>query len=183
MRIYIKSKPNFLMIRIPIKKNPYLIIPLLTMIILWIPFLFNFTEKSLITNILTTKLIWLTVLSIWFILGAIGFTFLIWILFGYEEILIKNDFLVTSKPLIFYVRNSFYDKSTISGIRLDKEVYNARKNGVWQEKTRNVIRMETPNKTVSFARGIETLEGEAILINLATSGIFEQNQFHVEHKA
>ena len=38
MSIYIKKRQDSLTIRIPVKKNPYLIIPILILVSLWVPF-------------------------------------------------------------------------------------------------------------------------------------------------
>lgn len=183
MSIYIKKRADRLTIRIPVKKNPYLIIPLLGLVGVWIPFLLFFVEKSLTINDFKFHLFWTVGLSSWFILGTLGISVLIWLLFGYEEIKIHGELVLISKPLIFYVRNNFYEKSTMKEIRLDKEIFKARKDGEWQEKTRNIIRIETPGKTVSFARGIESHDGETIIINLASSGLLNQNQFQIIQKA
>ena len=183
MSIYIKKRQDSLTIRIPVKKNPYLIIPILILVSLWVPFLLLLVRKSLINNDFITHLFWVIGLSSWFFIGTFGVTLLIWMLFGYEEIKIQKDKVIVSKPLVFYVRNNFYDTSSIKEIRLDKEVYKARKNNMWQEMTRNIIRMDTPGKTVGFARGIASHDGETIIINMASCELLNQKQFQIIHKA
>ena len=78
MSIYIKKRQDSLTIRIPVKKNPYLIIPILILVSLWVPFLLLLVRKSLINNDFITHLFWVIGLSSWFFIGTVGVTLLIW---------------------------------------------------------------------------------------------------------
>ncbi|HPN18259.1 MAG TPA: hypothetical protein PK546_01895, partial [Chitinophagales bacterium] len=106
----------------------------------------------------------------------------VWLFFGRERILINHEYLITDKPLVFFYRRNFYDVAGISNIRTDIEVYKANRNGSWVDETRTVIKFDTVNKLVTFARGISKEEAEFILLQLAKSSYLKKEQFAVEQK-
>jgi hypothetical protein len=89
--------------------------------------------------------------------------------------------LVTEKPLIFFYRRNIYPIQDISKLRIDQEVYKVNRNGNWLERKRTVLKFETPNKQVVFARNISESDAEFILLTLAKCGYLQQEQFAVIH--
>lgn len=182
MAAKIQKKENSLRIRIPVKKNPYVIIPMLLLCILWIPSLGYFVSKSLIMNDLIIRIVWLFLLVATIASGAILLTILFWMLFGHEEIYINKTDFVTMKPLVFYVRNNYYKTTEIKNLRIDKESYKKKINNEWKEDFRTIISFSVPEKQVIFGRGIDIHDAELILINLASSSFLDDRQFYTIHK-
>jgi hypothetical protein len=121
-------------------------------------------------------------ISGWFSLGMAGASFFIWLFFGRERIIVTPDFLITDKPLVFFYRRNFYNLTSISNIRIDKELYKANRNGQWIDESRTVIKFDTSEKLVTLARGVNKTEAEAIVLELAKSAFFKKEQFAVDHK-
>ena len=112
-----------------------------------------------------------------------GWSFCLYLaFFGRERIIVSKEFIVTDKPLVFFYRRNFYDIETISNIHIDKELFKINRNGEWKDEQRTVIKFDTPEKQVTFARGIDNTEAEKILLEMAKSTFLLKTQFAVEQK-
>lgn len=183
MAAKIQKGANSLRIRIPVKKNPYVIIPMILLCLFWVPSLAFFVSKSLLMNDFLIRIFWLSLLVITIASGTALLTILFWMLFGHEEIYITEQDFITMKPLVFYVRNNRYHTREIKDFRVDKESYKKMVNGEWKEDFRTIISFSVPEKQVIFGRGIDMHDAELILINLASSGFLTDQQFYTVHKS
>lgn len=166
-----------LVIKIPVRKNPYVYVPLLLATMGWIVGLWLLLEfLSHIDRKIVDYLLWLIVLS-WTALGLAGSASLFWIFFGFEQIVLNKEMLTTRKPLILYNRFNIYSAPSITRLRLDEEVYRARRNGEWQDVARPVIRFSTPEKEVTIGRGSSAAALDKILLAMAASGYLRKEQF------
>jgi hypothetical protein len=181
-RIKFFTKSKLLEIRIPTKKNTTALIAMVFATMLWV-----FTLLVLVRVTLSLHYFWykaglILAISGWFSLGMAGASFFIWLFFGRERIIVTPDFLITDKPLVFFYRRNFYNLTSISNIRIDKELYKANRNGQWIDESRTVIKFDTSEKLVTLARGVNKTEAEAIVLELAKSAFFKKEQFAVDHK-
>jgi hypothetical protein len=175
--VIINKGRHGLTIKIPVRKNPYVYVPLLLATFGWIFGLWVLLEfLSHADRRILDYLLWLIVLS-WTALGMAGCAALFWIFFGSEQLILDEELLTTRKPLILYNRFNIYPVSSISGFRLDQEVYRARRNGNWVDISRPVIKFNTPEKEVTIGRGSSSAVLEKILLALAASGKLNKKQF------
>jgi hypothetical protein len=182
-RIKVFHRKRFLEIRIPIKKNSTALITMIAASLAWIfalCILVDFTLRHL--DRFWFKAAMIIIILGWFALGMAGASFFIWLFFGRERILVNSEFFITDKPLVFFYRRNFYDTAGISNLRTDVEIYQANRGGVWIDKQRTVIKFDTAEKNVTFARGIEKGEAEFILMQLAASSYLDHAQFAETHK-
>lgn len=181
-RVKVFSKKNLLEIRIPLKKNTTALIAMIFATLVWIFALFVLVRLVLHFHYFWYKAGLILAILGWFALGMAGASFFVWLFFGRERILLNEEFFITDKPLVFFYRRNFYNVTEISGIRTDIEIYKANRNGNWTDEQRTVIKFETLNKHVTFARGIAKEEAEFILLQLAKSGYLKKEQFAALHK-
>ncbi len=180
--IRVLRKKDFLEIRIPLKKNTTALIALIAATIAWIIALFIVIRITLIVHNFWIKAGLILAIGAWFALGMAGASAFIWLFFGRERIIVSKEFIVTDKPLVFFYRRNFYDIETISNIHIDKELFKINRNGEWKDEQRTVIKFDTPEKQVTFARGIDKFEAENILLEMAKSTFLLKTQFAVEQK-
>ncbi len=181
-RIRIRQKKDLLEIRIPLKKNPMLLLLMLMATAAWCFALF-----ISISVVLADHSFWIRagiLLSIggWFVIGMAGASVFMWMFFGRERIVITGDYFITDKPLIFFYRRSFYDNKDIRNMRSDIEIFKVHRNNQWKDEQRIVLKFDTPDKTAIFARGIDAPQAEYILLAIARSGYLQPGQFATEHK-
>ncbi|HUM50431.1 MAG TPA: hypothetical protein PK431_01400 [Chitinophagales bacterium] len=180
--IRVLRKKDFLEIRIPLKKNTTALIALIAATIAWIIALFIVIRITLIVHHFWIKAGLILAIGAWFALGMAGASAFIWLFFGRERIIVSKEFLVTDKPLVFFYRRNFYDIETISNIHIDIELFKINRNGEWKDEQRTVIKFDTPEKQVTFARGVDKVEAENILLEMAKSSFLSKTQFAVEQK-
>ena len=181
-RVKVFSKKDLLEIRIPLKKNTKALIAMIFATLTWIVLLFIFVRLTLSVHYFWYKAGLILAILSWFALGMVGASFFVWLFFGRERILINKEFFITDKPLVFFYRRNFYNVTEISNLRTDIEIYKANRNGNWTDEKRTVIKFETLNKQVTFARGIAEVEAEFILLQLAKSVYLKNEQFAELHK-
>ncbi len=177
-RVKVFNKSRYLEIRIPLKKNTTAVIVMIAATIAWIIALFilvGVTRK--LDHHFWLKAGMIIAIAGWFALGMGGASFFIWLFFGRERILVSNEFFITDKPLIFFYRRNFYDVHEISNLRTDVELYQANRSGNWVDEQRTVIKFDTAEKPVTFARGITKEEAEFILLQIAKSSYLASAQF------
>ncbi len=176
-RVKVFNKKNLLEIRIPLKKNTTALIAMILASLIWIFALYLLVRVTLHFSYFWYKAGLILSILGWFLLGMAGASFFVWLFFGRERILINKEYFITDKPLVFFYRRNFYDANTIANIRTDIEIYQANRNGIWIDEPRTVIKFDTPNKFVTFARGIAKDEAEYILLELAKSSYLKKEQF------
>ncbi len=181
-RLKVISKKNLLEIRIPLKKNTTALIAMILATLAWIFVLFVLVRVTLHLQYFWYKAGLILAIAGWFALGMAGASFFVWLFFGRERILVNKEFFITDKPLVFFYRRNFYDVADINNLRTDIEIYKANRNGNWTDEQRTVIKFDTLNKHVTFARGIAKEEAEFILFQLAKSAYLKKEQFAEEHK-
>jgi len=181
-RVRVFKRKNLLEIRIALKKNTTALVAMIFATLAWIIALYVLVRITLHLQYFWFKAGLILSILGWFALGMAGASFFVWLFFGRERILINHEYLITDKPLVFFYRRNFYDVAGISNIRTDIEVYKANRNGSWVDETRTVIKFDTVNKLVTFARGISKEEAEFILLQLAKSSYLKKEQFAVEQK-
>ncbi|HUH73434.1 MAG TPA: hypothetical protein VLZ75_03405 [Chitinophagales bacterium] len=152
------------------------------MAIPWAFILWLIIEKTFSTD----SSFWLKIVSIlsiliWSGLGVLGYTILSFMFFGRERILINRDQMLIEKPLVFYNRRSYYFLQQISQLRVGREQYKARENGIWVIRERSILIMEYPDKQVTFGRGTSPEEAEWILLKIAQSGFLPTTSFAPTH--
>jgi len=175
--VYIGKSRHRLVIRIPVRKNPYVYIPLMVATAGWVIGLWFLLEFLHHTNHrLLDYALWIIVLS-WTLVGLAGSASLFWIFFGYEQIVVDEEMLTTSKPLILYNRYNIYPVEVISRMRLDQELFHVRRAGVWADEKRPVLRFNTPGKEVTVGRGTSNAVLDKILLEMAASGYLKKKQF------
>jgi len=180
--IRVLRKKDFLEIRIPLKKNTTALIALIAATIAWIIALFIVIRITLPVHHFWIKAGLVLAIGAWFALGMAGASAFIWLFFGRERIIVSKEFMVTDKPLVFFYRRNFYDIETISNIHIDIELFKINRNDEWKDEQRTVIKFDTPEKQVTFARGIDNTEAEKILLEMAKSTFLLKTQFAVEQK-
>lgn len=181
-RIKIFNRGKLLEIRIPTKKNTSTLVAMVFAVMMWVFVLYMFVRTTLLLHYFWYKAGLILAISVWFFLGMAGASFFIWLFFGRERIIVTSDFLITDKPLVFFYRRNFYELSSISNIRTDRELYKANRNGQWIDESRTVIKFDTSEKLVTMARGINEVEAEVIVLELAKSPSLKKEQFAIEHK-
>lgn len=181
-RIRVLRKIDFLEIRIPLKKNTTALIALILATIVWVIALFIVIRITLSVHHFWIKAALVLAIGGWFALGMAGASTFIWLFFGRERIIISKEYLVTDKPLVFFYRRNFYDIAEISNIHVDVELFKVNRNGEWKDEQRTVIKFDTPEKQVTFARGIDKTEAENILLEMAKSTFLSKAQFAAEQK-
>jgi hypothetical protein len=181
-RVKVFNRKNLLEIRIPLKKNTTALIAMILATLAWTFILFFLVRVTLHFHYFWYKASLILAIMGWFALGMAGASFFVWLFFGRERILVNNEFFITDKPLVFFYRRNFYDVTDISNLRTDIEIYKANRNGNWTDEQRTVIKFDTANKHVTFARGIAKEEAEYILLQLAKSAFLKKEQFAEEHK-
>lgn len=180
-RIKVLQRPKATYIEIPIVKNIYVILPLLLLSILWCFGLVVFLK------LIYTSFRWWIEIGIamfalsWLAGGYALFSTLFWMLFGSEHIIISKSNLKTSKPLVFYRRINTYQINDITNIRVDKELYQKKEEGVWIEKDRTVIKMDTPYKSIVCGRGISENEAIYILLQMSLCPFIHEDQISKHH--
>lgn len=181
-RIKIIPRKDLLEIRIPLKKNTTALIIMILATLGWIFALWVMVGLTLRMHAFWLKAGLIFSILAWFALGMAGASFFIWLFFGRERILLNQEFFITDKPLVFFYRRNFYDVGDISNLRTDVEIYQANRNGQWIDEQRTVIKFDTKEKHVTFARGIAREEAEIILLEIAKSDYLSKNQFAEVHR-
>ena len=182
-KIKVKHQRKMLEIRIPLRKNTTALLAMLLATIAWTIALYVLVRLALHFQHFWIKAGMILSIAGWFALGMAGASFFIWLFFGRERILVNAEYFITDKPLVFFYRRNFYPTGDISRLRTDIEIYKANRNGQWVDEQRTVIKFDTPEKFVTFGRGISPEEAEFILLTLAKSSFLKQEQFEVIHKA
>lgn len=178
--IRVLRKKDFLEIRIPLKKNTTALIGLIVATIAWTIALFIVIRITLLVHHFWLKAGLVLAIGAWFAIGMAGASAFIWLFFGRERIIVSKEFLVTDKPLVFFYRRNFYDIATISNIHIDVELFKINRNNEWKDEQRTVLKFDTPEKQVTFARGIDKTQAENILLEMAKSTFLTKTQFAVE---
>lgn len=182
-RIKVQRGEQQLTILIPVKKN----IPVMAVVFLlalpWMLMLWFLVERSLLDHtIWFAKAAYLLAIGLWMIPGVMGSAFLTWIFFGRERIMLTRDQLLVEKPLVFYNRRNYYENASISEMRVSQELYKARIAGEWVDKSRTIIQFNTPNKVVTFGRGLTASEAEFILLEMGKQQWLKPMQFFSLHQ-
>ena len=176
-RIAIIVHDNYLEVSIGVLKNMYVIVPLVFSALIWIFGLGFLVDKVFQSYRTLIEMGIAGMLFFWLVLGGAIFSTLFWIFFGKERLIVTKEVLMTEKPIHLYKRRRAYAIGDVSNIRAAHELYKVRRNGVWEDDTRTVLRFETPYKNVVFGRGIEPEETELILVELARCPYFKESQF------
>ena len=179
-RIQVRNRKSMLEIRIPIKKNGIALLMMLLATAAWTVGLYVLVRIELHLQYFWYKAGLILAIAAWFVLGMTVASFFIWLFFGRERILITNKYLITDKHLVLFYRRNIYDIAAIFNLRTDIEIYKANRGGTWIDESRTVIRFDTTDKLVTFARGITKQEAEFILLQLAKSTYLQKQQFAVE---
>ncbi|MEZ5004557.1 MAG: hypothetical protein R2730_16130 [Chitinophagales bacterium] len=176
-RIASREIDNHLEVTIKVLRNPYVYVPLIFTALVWVVGLFFLTDKVLTSYRTLIEMSIAGMLFFWLILGGLIFSTLYWIFFGKERIIVTRDFVQTEKPIHLYKRKRAYPLRDVSNIRIDNELYKAKREGEWVDENRIVIKFSTPQKEVAFGRGLKPVEAEFILIELAKSNFLEPHHF------
>ncbi|MFN8268294.1 MAG: hypothetical protein U0T31_09835 [Chitinophagales bacterium] len=179
-RIKVFNRKKLLEIRIPTKKNTRALIVMIIAAMSWVFALLMLVRVALSLHYFWYKAGIIFAISGWFFLGMAGASFFIWLFFGRERIIVTPHFLITDKPLVF--ARKFLRRAPLQHIVADKELYEANRNGQWIDESRTVIKFITLKKLVTMARGVNEVEAEAIVLELAKSDFLKKDQFAVEHK-
>ncbi len=183
-RLKIFRSRNTLEIRIPIRKNTKVLIAMIIATLAWIAVLFILVKLTLwYHDAFWIKTGIIVVILGWVAAGMAGASFFVWLFFGRERILLNKEFFITDKPLVFFYRRNFYDIDEIKNIRTDIEVFKANRNGAWIDEQRTVIKFDTDDKHVTFARGISKEEAAFIILQIAKSNYLRKEQFAHEHRS
>lgn len=180
--VKIKQSKDSLSFILPLKKSKYRLLFMLIASIIWCLGLFYLIRYSISGHGYWMKLLLLLIIATWSFIGMIGVSIFIWMFFGRERIIVTNEFFITDKPLVFFYRRNFYPLQGISNLRIDKEIYKVKRNQNWLEQNRTVLKFNTPQKEVVFARGIEQQDAETILLRLAQYTHFNKEQLAVIHR-
>ncbi len=176
-RIRIRQKVSYLDMYIRIKKNKKALVWVIAASIPWVGIL-SLLEKSLLSSdTFLLRAILLFALLSWMGIGAAGCVFLIWLYFGRERIMVNENHILIEKPLVIYNRRNYYPLSNVGNIRIDKELYKVSRDGKWHDMYRTVLAFDTSDKHVFFGRGIDKSDAEFLLLQLASSGYLQKNQF------
>lgn len=182
-RIHIHLQSRQLTILVPVKKNKKLMIWVFLSTLPWVFVLWSIIEKLYIPDAgFWWKVMTLSAILIWSAVGIAGYTVLSFMFFGREKIFITPDQMLIEKPLVFYNRRNYYLTKDISQLKLGRELYKARENGVWIDRERSILLFEYPDKQVSFARGTSPEEAEWILLKIAQSGLLPVHAFAPTHQ-
>lgn len=182
-RIKVQRGEQQLTILIPVKKNIPVMVTVFLLALPWMLMLWFLVERSLLIHtIWYAKPAYLIAIGLWMIPGVIGSAFLTWIFFGRERILLTKEQLLVEKPLVFYNRRNYYENGSISALRVGQELYKARINGEWTDKSRTILQFNTPQKEVTFGRGVSPEEAEFILMELGTHHWLKPSQFFTLHQ-
>lgn len=181
-RVKVFQKKNKLEIRIPIKKNTTVLIAMILASLAWIFLLFILVKITLSLSFFWYKAALILAMAAWFAIGMAGASFFVWLFFGRERIILTPKYFITDKPLVFFYRRNFYDINSIKNIKTDIEIFKANRNGNWIDESRTVITFYTDEKHVTFARGIDKIEADFILLQLAKSKYLQNEQFAVMQK-
>ncbi len=181
MRIKIIDSRDRFTIKIPVIKNPYVIIPLFVSFFLWVVGLFAI-KKFVYTSFSTWVEMGIIIIGlVWLIIGFFLLKILSWLLTGSEIVKIDSQSLHTQKPLLVYRRTRTYPLKDIHNLRVDKEVFQRKKNGIWLDDVRTVIKFDTSYKVVTFGRGINEDEAQFIILQLASCKYLIENNFANKH--
>lgn len=181
-RIYIGNLGNLLSVRIPIRRNWRAMIWVLMAAIPWTLVLFILVQRSQLVHAISwAPLAYLLAIVLWFGVGIAGYTFISWMFFGREHILVSAQQVLIEKPLVFYNRRNYYKTEHIKGLKVGVEIFKAREKGVWIDRERTIITFEYPGKKVIFARGTSPKEAQEILLAIAKSGYVSADSFAADH--
>lgn len=176
-RIKVIVHDTYLEISVKVLRNIYVIAPLIFSALVWLFGLIFLVDKVFVTYRTIIEMGIAGMLFFWLLLGGILFSTLYWIFYGKERLLVTHDYIQTEKPIHLYKRKRAYPIEDISNIRVAKEVFKVRRNGVWEDDFRTVIRFETPYKNVVFGRGLSPSDAEFIFMELARSPYLKEGQF------
>lgn len=181
-RIHIQMQNRQLTILVPVKKNKKLMTLVFLSTLPWVFVLWMIVDKIYTPDAhFWWKAMSLLAILIWSAVGVAGYTVLSFMFFGREKIFINSEQMLIEKPLVFYNRRNYYLLKDISLLRVGREQYKARENGVWVDRERSILQFEYPEKHVSFARGTTPEEAEWILLKIAQSGILPSTAFAPTH--
>ncbi|MCP4121617.1 MAG: hypothetical protein GY751_07670 [Bacteroidetes bacterium] len=176
-RIAIKVHDNYLEVSIKVLRNMYVIVPLVFSALIWMFGLAFLIDKVFQSYRTIIEMGIAGMLFFWLVLGGAIFSTLFWIFYGKERLIITEEMVMTEKPIHLYKRRRSYAISDIYNIRVAHELYKVRRNGIWEDDSRTILRFETPFKNVAFGRGITPEENELILVELARCPYFKESQF------
>jgi hypothetical protein len=181
-RIKVFKDENKLSIHIPVKKNATMMLLVFLLTIPWILLMFILVKRSMLEHtIWFARAAYLLAIAAWSIPGIMGSAFLTWMFFGRERILLSKEQLLVEKPLVFYNRRNYYENSNISEFRICQELYKAKEKGEWVDRIRTVIQFQTPEKEVTFGRGLSPEEAEFVLFQLSSCKWLKPTQFDNIH--
>lgn len=181
-RIRIRKNATHLDMYIRIKQNKKALMWVIAAALPWVFVLFLIEKSLLASDAFILRALILLALLLWMAVGAAGCVFLIWLYFGRERIMVNDEHILIEKPLVIYNRRNYYPLLELSNIRIDRELYKVSRNGQWQDTYRTVLAFDTPSKHVFFGRGIEKSDAEFLLLQLASSGYLQKNQFATYQK-
>lgn len=181
-RIHIHMNNRQLTILVPVRKNKKLMTWVFLSAIPWVLILWTVVEKLYIPDGgFWWKLFSLLIILSWSAVGVAGYTVLSFMFFGREKIFITPEQMLVEKPLVFYNRRNYYLAQNISNLRVGREQYKARENGIWIDRERSILQMDYPDKQVAFARGTSPEEAEWILLKIAQSSLLPTEAFAGTH--
>lgn len=182
-RIRIQQQSNRLSIKIPVKKNVRAIVAVLLAAIPWALVLWLLVTRSQLHHTISyAPELYMAAIILWFGTGIAGYTFLSWMFFGRERIVVTPGHMLIEKPLVFYNRRNYYDLSQISDLKIGKEIYKAKESGIWVDRTRTILTFDYPGKQVIFGRGISPEEAEFILLQIAQSNLLPAGSIAATHQ-
>jgi len=162
---------------IRIKQNRKALLWVLLSCIPWVLILLSIEKTLLVHKTFILRLLLVAALLLWMSVGAAGCIFFIWLFFGRERIMINQNHILIEKPLVIYNRRNYYPLTEVDNIRIDKEIYKVSRDGQWQDMYRTVLAFDTSTKHVFFGRGIDRVDAEYLLLQLASSGYLQKSQF------
>lgn len=181
-RVLIQKKGNTLVIRIPVRKNIKAMAAVIMAAVPWVLMLWWLVARSQLHHTISwAPKAYLLAIIIWFGVGIAGYTFLSWMFFGRERIMLADQQMLIEKPLVFYNRRSYYQTQFMTNLRIGKEIYKARENGVWVDRERTILLFDYPGKQVTFGRGTNAEEAEMVLLALARHGSLAPKTFAATH--
>jgi hypothetical protein len=181
-RIRIQRNGHILTILIPVRKNFRAIIWVLSAAVPWVIILWVLVRRSQLNHTISwAPEAYLLAIILWFGVGIAGYTFLSWMFFGRERIVITPDQVLIEKPLVFYNRRNYYSIEEIQNLRAGKEIYKAREKGIWVDRERTIIQFDYPGKQVVFGRGISAEEAETIILAMAEQNLIPVKAFAPAH--
>ncbi len=181
-RIHIHLRNHQLQILVPVRKNKKLMMWVFLMSIPWGIILWLIVEETYSPEAsFWWKIFFILSILSWSAIGVLGYTILSFMFFGRERILVNKKQMLIEKPLVFYNRRNYYLVPQISQLRVGREQYKARENGVWITRERSILIMDYPDKQVTFGRGTSPEEAEWILLKIAQSGLLPTQAFAPTH--